>query len=80
MKGLRNKKIAMKVDNGKIVLSLEDDRSFVMLIVHLLKIDYGDVRIEMRNNKPFRVVKTDDGFLLGANDEEDLTKFLSLLK
>uniref|UniRef100_A0A6M3MF93 Uncharacterized protein n=1 Tax=viral metagenome TaxID=1070528 RepID=A0A6M3MF93_9ZZZZ len=51
-----------------------------MLIVHLLKIDYGDVRIEMRNNKPFRVVKTDDGFLLGANDEEDLTKFLSLLK
>jgi len=70
----------MKVDNGKIVLSLEDDRSFVMLIVHLLKIDYGDVRIEMRNNKPFRVVKTDDGFLLGANDEEDLTKFLSLLK
>ena len=64
----------MKIENKDVILEYDKDYEFIRLMLHIVKMKYGDVTIKVKNAKPYQVVETQKSFLLSKDalkDSED---------
>jgi hypothetical protein len=54
----------MKIDGKDITLEFKEDYEFIKLISYVIKIKYGEVKLKIRNGKPYQMVDIQKSILL----------------
>ncbi|MCK5492516.1 MAG: hypothetical protein KAJ14_05335 [Candidatus Omnitrophica bacterium] len=61
----------MRVEEKQIILNSDDDYEFVNLINHIVKTEYGEISIRVKNAKPYQIVETTKSILLSADKKSE---------
>ncbi|MHA1225143.1 MAG: hypothetical protein ACTSR2_00570 [Candidatus Hodarchaeales archaeon] len=62
----------MEIKEGKVILYADTDYEFIKLVNHIIKTKYGEVKLKIKNGKPYQVIETQKSILLvkTVKDEE----------
>jgi hypothetical protein len=62
----------MKIDNDKnIYLDFDDDYEFIKLISHILNIRFGDLKLKIKNGKPYQIIEIQKSVLLIKENQKN---------
>lgn len=54
----------MEILQNKIILNIEDDFEFVMLIQYIAKVKYGNIKMKLKDGRPKEIVEYQKNILL----------------
>lgn len=65
----------MKIEGKNIILEYDNDYEFIKLVSHIIRVEYGELRLKVKHSKPYQVIETQKSILLSRdlNEEEDGT-------
>ena len=61
----------MEIKEDKVILTTSEDYEFIKLIAHIAKTKYGEVRIKIKNSKPYQVIETQKSVLLVRKEKDE---------
>lgn len=63
----------MEVDNNneKIILHSKDDFEFIKMILHIRRVKYGEIKVKLKEGRPYLVTETKRNILLTKDSLKD---------